>query len=279
MTTIPNVTLQNGVQMPRLGLGVYQTKDGDEVETAVLAAIESGYRSIDTAALYGNEVGVGNALKKSRVPRDELFITTKLWNTNQGYDAAIEAFEVSLKKLDLEYIDLYLIHWPTPEKGLYVETWKALEKIYKDGKIKAIGVSNFLPEHLETLKNETEIMPMVNQIEIHPYLQQREVTLYCEAHNIQLEAWSPIGGGGAEVLNDPLFKDLGEKYNKSPAQIVLRWHFQHGRVTIPKSVHAERIEENADIFDFELEDTDIANIDDLDRGEDGRTGPHPLTLN
>lgn len=276
MTTIPTVTLQNGNLMPQLGLGVYQVEDGDEVEHAVLAAIDAGYRSIDTAALYGNEIGVGQAIKRSPVPREELFITTKLWNDRQGYDETLKAFDESLKKLDLEYIDLYLIHWPSPKRGLYVETWKAFEKLYKDGKVKAIGVSNFHPEHLEKLRAETEIVPFVNQIELHPYHQQRENVEYAKAHGIHIEAWSPIGGGGAAVLQDPLFKELSEKYNKSPAQIVLRWHIQHDHIAIPKSVHAERIEENADIFDFELSPDDILAIDNLDK-EDGRVGPNPLT--
>jgi 2,5-diketo-D-gluconate reductase A len=279
MTTIPTVTLQNGTVMPQLGLGVYQAQDGDQVEQAVLAAIDAGYRSIDTASLYRNESGVGNAIKKASVPRQELFVTTKLWNADQGYDSTLKAFDESLSKLGLDYIDLYLIHWPAPEKDLYVDTWRALEKLYKDGKVKAIGVSNFFPEHLERLKHETDIFPVINQVELHPSLQQRNITEYCEANNIAVEAWSPIGGPGSEDLKHPIIADLSERYNKSPAQIVLRWHIQHGRVVIPKSVHAERIQENADIFDFELSADDIAAIDAMDQGEDGRIGPHPLHLN
>ena len=275
MTTIPLIKLANGVKMPQLGLGVYQVKEGAEVEQAVTAAIDAGYRLIDTAALYGNEVGVGNAIKKSSVPREELFITTKLWNTNQGYDATLKAFEKSLEKLGLDYIDLYLIHWPSPQRSLYVETWKAFEELYKKGRVKAIGVSNFHPEHLDILLKEATIIPMVNQIELHPYLQQHEIADYNQAHGILTESWSPIGGGGGSLLSDPTFKTIGDAYGKSPAQVVIRWHVQHGYIVIPKSSNPLRITENANVFDFELSDKDMAKIDKLNKDE--RVGPDPRT--
>jgi 2,5-diketo-D-gluconate reductase A len=275
MTHIPYMTLANGLKMPQFGLGVYQVKDGIEVEQAVTTAIEDGYRLIDTAALYGNEVGVGQAIMKSSVPREELFITTKLWNTDQGYDATLNAFETSLEKLGLDYIDLYLIHWPSPQRGLYLESWKAFEELYKKGRVKAIGVSNFHPEHLDMLLKEATVVPMVNQIELHPYLQQHEIVDYNQAHGIVTESWSPIGGGGGSLLSDPAFKTIGDVYGKSPAQVVIRWHIQHGYIVIPKSSHPIRIAENADVFDFELSDKEMAKIDGLNTDE--RIGPDPRT--
>jgi diketogulonate reductase-like aldo/keto reductase len=275
MTHIPQITLKNGITMPQFGLGVYQVKEGAEVEQAVTAAIDAGYRLIDTAALYGNEVGVGNAIKKSHVPREELFITTKLWNDDQGYEQTLAAFETSLEKLGLDYIDLYLIHWPSPKRGLYVESWKAFETLYEQGRVKAIGVSNFHPEHLDALLREATVVPMVNQVELHPYHQQREITEYDAAHDILTESWSPIGGGGGSLLEDPTFKTIGEAYGKSPAQVVIRWHIQHGFIVIPKSSNPERIAENIDVFDFELSDDDMSTIDALNK--DKRVGPDPRT--
>lgn len=261
--------------MPQFGLGVYQTKEGSEVELAVTAAIAAGYRMIDTAALYGNEVGVGSAIRASGVPRAELFITTKLWNSDQGYESTLKAFDISLNNLGLDYVDLYLIHWPSPKRGLFVETWKAFEEIYKQGRVKSIGVSNFQPHHLDELLDHTSIVPVINQVELHPYLPQTELREYCKKHNIQIESWSPIGGGGGTLLDESILTSIGRKYHKSPAQVVIRWHLQNGLVVIPKSVHADRIQQNIDVFDFELNDDDMAKINGLENGT--RIGPDPDT--
>ena len=265
--------LHNGVKMPWLGLGVYKAKEGEEVEYAVKKALEVGYRSIDTAALYENEVGVGKAIRDSGVPREEIFITTKVWNTDQGYESTLKAFEESRKKLNVDYVDLYLIHWAVKEK--YKETWKAMEKLYREGVIKAIGVSNFQTHHLEDLIETSEIIPMVNQVEYHPRLTQKELLHFCKTHKIQLEAWRPLMQG--EILNEPTIVELANKYSKKPSQIVLRWDLQHGVVTIPKSVREERIKENADIFDFELDVEDMLAIDELN--EDRRLGADPDNFN
>ncbi|WP_286885273.1 aldo/keto reductase [Aneurinibacillus sp. UBA3580] len=262
-------TLHNGVRMPWLGLGVYKTQEGEEVEQAVKAAIEIGYRSIDTAALYHNERGVGNAIKMCGVPREELFITTKVWNSHQGYDATLRAFEESRQKLGLEYLDLYLIHWPVKEK--YKDTWRAFEKLYEDGLVRAIGVSNFHVHHLKDLLMDARIIPMVNQVEFHPRLTQKELLRFCKEKGIQMEAWSPLMRG--RLLDDPVLNKIGRKYGKTPAQVILRWDLQHGVVTIPKSVHAERIAANADIFDFTLTDEEMNQIDGLNRNE--RSGQDP----
>lgn len=263
------ITLHNGVKMPWFGLGVYKVEEGQEVIDSVKAAIKNGYRSIDTAAIYRNEEGVGQAIKESGVPREELFITTKVWNAAQRADAALEAFERSMAKLGLDYLDLYLIHWPVEDK--YKETWKVLEKLYKDGRVRAIGVSNFQIHHLEDLMKDAEIKPMVNQVEYHPRLAQKELREFCQKHNIQLEAWSPLMQG--ELLNDETLKEIAEKYNKSVAQVILRWDLQNEVVTIPKSIKEHRIIENADIFDFELTPEDMNKIDTLN--EDRRVGPDP----
>jgi diketogulonate reductase-like aldo/keto reductase len=255
-------TLYNGVKMPWLGLGVWQAKNGEEVENAVLKAIQSGYRSIDTAAAYRNEEGVGKGIKNSGIPRDELFITTKVQNGDQGYDSTLKAFEESRKKLDLDYFDLYLVHWPV--KGKYKETWRALEKLYNDGYVKSIGVCNFQVHHLQDIINSFELKPMVNQVEFHPYLTQKEIYSFCKEQDIQMEAWSPLMRGG-ELLKEPLLIELGKKYNKSPAQIILRWDLEKGVVTIPKSVHEVRIQENANVFDFRLESEEILKIDALNK--------------
>ena len=274
---IPSVELNNGVTMPQFGLGVWQMNEGDEVEEAVLAALKAGYRLIDTAAVYGNEEGVGEAIRKSGVPREEIFVTTKLWNSDQGKDSVRQAFDKSLERLGLDYVDLYLIHWPVPAKGLYVETWKEMEKIYADGKARAIGVSNFHPEHLNALLAEAEVVPAVNQIELHPRFPQQILRDYCADKNIHVESWSPIGGSRGSLLEDPILKRIGNKYGKTPAQVVIRWHIQHGLIVIPKSANPDRIRQNVDIFDFELSDEDMTEIDGLDRAE--RQGPNPDTMN
>lgn len=276
-STTPSIVFNNGIPIPQLGLGVWQTKDGTEVESAVTAAIDSGYRLIDTAAFYGNEVGVGNAIRASSVPREELFVTTKLWNSDHGYDNALAAFDRSLEKLGLEYIDMYLIHWPVPAKALFVETWKALEKLYNDGRIKAIGVCNFQVHHLDELLQTATIKPVVNQIELHPYFPQNELREYAKHHDIEIESWSPIGGTGGSLLKEPLLREIGQRYDKSPAQVVIRWHLQNGLIVIPKSVHADRIQQNIDVFDFELTHQDMELINTLETGV--RVGPDPDTAN
>lgn len=267
------VKLYNGVEMPWLGLGVFRSKEGQEVENAVKVALETGYRSIDTAAAYQNERGVGKAIRESGIPRKEIFITTKIWNSDQGYQSTFRAFEKSLERLQTDYIDLYLIHWPKGE--LSVETWKAMEGLYEQGRIRAIGVSNFLLHHLKHLMEGAHIKPMVNQVEFHPELIQPELLKFCQDNQIQTEAWRPIMEG--KVNEIPVFQALSVKYQKSPVQIVLRWDIQKGVVTIPKSVTPERIRHNADIFDFELSAEDITKIDSLDKC--ARMGADPDNFN
>jgi len=262
--------LASGVKMPWFGLGVWQSKEGEEVENAVKYALKAGYRHIDTAAIYENEEGVGKGIKDSGVPREEIFLTTKLWNSEQGYESTLAAFEESRRKLGVEYVDLYLIHWPNKEKR-YLDSWKALEKLYKDGLVKAIGVSNFKVHHLQDILKVCEIKPMVNQVEYHPHLQQKDLHAYCREHGIQLQAWSPLMQGKA--FEEPLLIELGEKYGRTPAQIVLRWDLQNEVVTIPKSVKESRIIENANVFDFELSEEDMERISALDKA--GRIGPDP----
>lgn len=265
-------TLRNGVQMPWLGLGVWRMSEGKEVINAVKTALKVGYCSIDTAAVYGNESGVGKAIRESGIPREKLFITTKVWNSDQGFDSTLKAFEVSRKKLGLEYIDLYLIHWPV--RGKYKDTWKAMIKLYKEGFVRAIGVSNFHIHHLEDIMSDSELVPMVNQVEFHPLLTQVELRKFCKSNEIQFEAWSPLMQGR---LDNPLLVELGKKYGKTPAQIVLRWDLQHGVVTIPKSAHENRIIENANVFDFELSQQDMEKIDSMN--ENRRFGPDPDNFN
>jgi len=260
--------LNNGVRMPWLGLGVWQVKDGEEAANTVRTAIEAGYRSIDTAQGYNNEEGVGEGIRRSGVPREQLFVTTKLANGSQGYESTLQAFEESRRKLGLDYVDLYLIHWPGKDK--FKETWRAFEKLYNDGYIRAIGVSNFKVHHLESLAESSGTVPAVNQVEFHPLLTQDELRGYCSRNRIQLEAWSPLMQGN---LDQPLLGELAGKYGKTPAQVVLRWDLQHGVVTIPKSVHEERIRSNADIFDFELDEDDMKALDGLNRNH--RFGPDP----
>lgn len=266
------VKLNNGVEIPWVGLGVFQSEPGKTTQQAVEWALEIGYRHVDTAALYGNEESVGRGLEASGLPRDEVFVTTKVWNTDQGYDKALAAFDTSMKKLQLDVVDLYLIHWPM--NGTRLETWKALEKLYQDGRVRAIGVSNFLVHHLEELAENSGIVPAVNQVEFHPFLLQKDLLDYDHEHGIRHEAWSPLTR--AKLWDDPVIDEIASKHGKSRAQVLLRWDLQHGVVTIPKSVHRERIEENAKLFDFELDDGDMKKLDGLDRGE--RIGPDPDEL-
>ncbi|WP_339149409.1 MULTISPECIES: aldo/keto reductase [unclassified Sutcliffiella] len=262
-------TLHNGIEMPWFGLGVFKVEEGQEVEASVKMAIHAGYKSIDTAAIYKNEEGVGKAIKESDVPREELFITTKVWNADQGYESTLKAFDESMEKLGLEYLDLYLVHWPV--KGKYVDTWKALEKLYQDGKVRAIGVSNFQIHHLQDILEVAEVKPMVNQVEYHPKLSQAELLNFCKENEIQLEAWSPLMQG--QLLDNEVLKEIASSHNKSVAQVILRWDLQNGVVTIPKSVKEHRIKENADIFDFELSAEEMQRIHALN--ENKRVGPDP----
>ncbi|MFK0083649.1 aldo/keto reductase [Glutamicibacter sp. NPDC090743] len=273
-TPIPTITLNNGVEMPQVGFGVFQVPN-EETTAAVSSALKAGYRSIDTAAIYGNEEGMGAALAQSGIAREDLFITSKIWIADMGYEQTLEALDASLERLGLDYLDLYLIHWPAPEKNLYVETWKALEKLYAEKKIRAIGVSNFQPEHLEQLVAEGTIVPAVNQVELHPALQNREVVAANAQHGIVTEAWSPLAQGA--MLSDETIVGIAQAHEVSAAQVILRWHLQQGRVIIPKSVTESRIIANLDLFGFELTSGELASIDALDR--DGRTGPNPDTFN
>ncbi|MFF3393828.1 aldo/keto reductase [Streptomyces sp. NPDC002669] len=275
MSQVPSITLNNGVEMPQLGYGVWQVPD-DEAEKAVATAIESGYRSIDTAAIYENERGTGKAVAASGVPREELFVTTKLWNGDQGHDATLRTFDASLDRLGLDYVDLYLIHWPVPAKDAYVDTYRAFEKIHSEGRAKAIGVSNFLPAHLERLLGETSVVPVLNQIELHPQLQQAESRAFHAEHGIRTEAWSPLGQGKG-LLEVPTIVAIARKHERTPAQVVLRWHLRIGNVVIPKSVTPSRIAENIDVFDFELDADDLAALAALDEGK--RLGPDPADFN
>lgn len=261
-------TLNNGVRMPWFGFGTYKAT-GNEVYEAVKVAIDAGYRSIDTAAIYGNEEEVGQAIKDSGVAREELFITTKLWNDRQGYDSTLSAFEESRKRLGLDIIDLYLIHWPGKDK--YKETWKAFERLYEEGSVRAIGVSNFHVHHLENLLKDSNIVPAANQVELHPCLTQRELYNYCRDKGIQIESWSPLMKG--KLTDNADISEIASKYGKTSSQVILRWHIQQEIVTIPKSVTEARIRENADIFDFELTAEEISRIGALNRDE--RTGSNP----
>lgn len=274
---IPSITLNDGTKMPQLGLGVWKAEDGKEVESAVKTAIQAGYRLIDTAAVYGNEKGVGNAIRESGVSRDELFVTTKLWNSDQGTGKARPALEASLEKLQLDYVDLYLVHWPMPAKDLYVETWKELEQLRSEGLVKSIGVCNFNVEHLERLKNECDITPSVNQIELHPNFPQNELRTYGKENGIHIESWSPIGGSQGTLLDDEAIQSIAKVHGKSPAQVVIRWHIQNGLIVIPKSTNESRIKENIDVFDFELSYDEMAVLNALENGK--RQGPNPDTFN
>lgn len=265
--------LANGVEMPWFGLGVFKVQEGQEVVDSVKAAIKAGYRSIDTATVYGNEEGVGQAIRESGIAREELFITTKVWNNDQGYDSTLAAFDLSLSKLGLDYVDLYLVHWPIRAK--YKDTWRALEKLYADGKVRAIGVSNFQIDHLEDLLTEAKVKPMVNQVELHPLLSQLELREFCRAQDIQIEAWAPLAQG--HLLDNEVIADIAARHNKTLPQVILRWDLQNGIVTIPKSVKEERIIANADIFDFELSEDEISRINALNNNQ--RFGSHPDRFN
>ncbi|MEU8587701.1 aldo/keto reductase [Streptomyces sp. NPDC048664] len=271
---VPPIILNNGVAMPQLGFGVWQVPD-DEAQSAVATALEAGYRSVDTAAIYGNEEGVGRAVAASGIPREELFVTTKLWNSDHGFDAALRAFDLSLDKLGLDHVDLYLIHWPLPSRDTFVETYKALEKIYEEGRARAIGVSNFEPEHLAALLEQTSVVPAVDQVELHPHFQQNAARAYHAEQGIRTEAWSPLGQGKG-LLDVPAVVAIAQKHNRTPAQIVLRWHIQLGNVVIPKSVTPSRIRENIEVYDFSLDTEDLAAISALN--EDRRLGPDPATF-
>ncbi|MGL4772197.1 MAG: aldo/keto reductase [Clostridium sp.] len=263
-----SVKLSNGIEMPVLGFGTFKVEDGDVTVEAVKNALKVGYRHIDCAAIYGNEDSVGKGIKESGVKREDIFITSKVWNSEQGYEKTLKAFEKTIKDLGVDYLDLYLIHWP---KALNSETWRALETLYKEGRVRAIGVSNFKEHHLKELMEDAEVTPMVNQVEFHPQLAQPELLKFCKDNNIQLEAWGPLMQG--KVFNIELFNDLAQKYNKTISQIVLRWDLQMGVVTIPKSVRLTRIEENYKIFDFEISEEDMLKIEQLNTGE--RVGPDP----
>lgn len=262
------VTLNNGIKMTIFEFGTFKVEDGQQTIDSVKYALQLGYRHIDTAAVYGNEEGVGRAIKESGIPREEIFLTTKVWNSDQGYDSTLAAFEMSLQKLQTDYVDLYLIHWP---KELNKETWRAMEKLYKEGRIRAIGVSNFKEHHLDELLSIAEVIPVVNQVEYHPRMMQTSLSKYCQKHNIHLEAWGPLMQG--KVFDIDLLQDIAKKYNKTVAQIVLRWDIQNGVITIPKSIHPDRIKSNANIFNFELSEEDMNLINSLNKEE--RIGPDP----
>jgi 2,5-diketo-D-gluconate reductase A len=274
MTAVPNITLNNGVEIPQLGFGVFQIEP-EKTKDATLAALEVGYRHIDTAEMYGNEKEVGEAVRASGIDRGDIFVTSKLNNSFHAYDDALGAFDQTLKDLDIGYLDLFLVHWPLPDVGDFVETWKAMESMYESGRVKAIGVSNFQPHHLRRIHSETSVTPAVNQVEIHPYLTNEEVRAFDSEHGIATEAWSPIAQG--RVLDDPTIVRIAEAHGKSPAQVTLRWHIQRGDIVFPKSVTRSRVEENFDIFDFELSGIDMTDITELNRDE--RTGPDPDTFN
>lgn len=273
MTDQPTVTLNDGVQMPQLGLGVWQTPP-EETSAAVQAAVAAGYRMVDTAAVYRNERGVGDGLRASGAAGAGVFVTTKLWNDNQGYDEALAAFDKSLGRLGQDRVDLYLIHWPSPQRDRYVDTWRALVKLKADGRIGSIGVSNFMPEHLERIIGETGVTPTVNQVELHPRFQQRALREAHAKHGIATESWSPLGQG--QVLSDPVIAAIAAKHGKTPAQVIIRWHLDEGLIVIPKSVTPSRIRENIAVFDFQLDAEDLAAIRGLD-SDGGRIGPDPRT--
>lgn len=272
MSTVPTIKLNDGNLMPQLGFGLWQVSD-DQAEAATLEAFKAGYRSIDSAAIYGNEAGLGRAIAKSGLNRSDLFITTKLWNTEQGYDKALKAFEDSRKKLGVEKVDLYLVHWPSPQRGLFVESWKALVDLQKQGVVKSIGVSNFTTDHLQQIMDATGVAPTLNQVELHPEFQQKELVTFHQKHGIQTECWSPLGQG--QTLQNPTIKNIAKKHGKSAAQVIIRWHLQSGFIVIPKSVTPSRIQENFQVFDFKLDGDDTAMIAKLDSAT-GRIGPDPV---
>ncbi|MBN3507474.1 aldo/keto reductase [Mycolicibacterium septicum] len=270
----PRVTLNDGNSIPQVGLGVWQTP-AEETERAVAAALQAGYRHIDTAAAYRNEPETGRGLVESGVPREDVFLVTKLWNSDQGYDSTLAAFDASLDRLGVDYLDLYLIHWPVPANNAYVDTFKAFAHLRDQGRVRSIGVSNFAPEHLTVLIDSTGIVPVVNQIELHPLLPQHELREVHAELGIATEAWSPLGQGS--LLADPVITGIAERHGKTPAQVLIRWHIHLGNIVIPKSVNPERIVSNFDVFDFDLDETDMAAIASLET--DTRLGPDPRTFN
>jgi 2,5-diketo-D-gluconate reductase A len=274
LSEVPNITLRDGVEIPQLGFGVFQVRPEDTREVVEIA-LETGYRHIDTAAAYGNEREVGEAIAASGIPREEIFVTTKLWNSDQGYDSSLVAFDGSLGRLDLDFVDLYLIHWPVPQQDRFVATWRAFLKIQAEGGARTIGVSNFRIEDIGRLKRETGTLPTVNQVELHPRMQQAELRAWQDEHRIVTQAWAPLGQGG-DLLEDETIGEIAAAHSKTPAQVTLRWHIQLGNVVFPKSVHAERIRENFDVFDFELTDDDMERFATLDLSE--RIGAEPATF-
>ncbi|MBX0301362.1 aldo/keto reductase [Cryobacterium sp. 1639] len=275
-TSLPTITLNDGHTIPQLGFGVFKVEP-TETTRIVTDALEVGYRHIDTAAVYGNEEGVGQALASSGIDRSDLFITTKLWNDKQGTQSALDAFDESLEKLGLDYVDLYLIHWPAPANDRFVESWKTLQTIRETGRARSIGVSNFLVPHLERLLTETEVVPAVNQIELHPAYQQAEVTAFAREHGIHIEAWGPLGQGKYPLLEEGVVTTAAEAHGKTAAQVIIRWHLQTGNIVFPKSNSRARMAENFDVFDFELSNTELATISALERG--GRVSAHPSEVN
>jgi 2,5-diketo-D-gluconate reductase A len=273
VTAIPTVKLHDGVEIPQLGFGVFQVPP-DDTQGVVDEALEAGYRHIDTAAAYRNEPGVGAAIEASGIPREDVFVTTKLWNSQQGYGTTLEAFETSLEKLGMDYVDLYLIHWPVPTEDRFVETWRAFERVHEEGRARTIGVSNFRIEDLRRLEEESDKVPTVNQVELHPDFQQAELRAWHRDHGIATEAWSPLAQGA--LLDDETIVAIAEAHEKTPAQAILRWQIQLGNVVIPKSVTPERIHQNLEIFDFELSEDEMSSLAQLDSG--GRTGPDPATF-
>ncbi|NLU82192.1 aldo/keto reductase [Rhodococcus sp. HNM0569] len=285
--TTPTITLNSGTTIPQLGLGVWQASN-DETENAVRYALDdAGYRHIDTAAAYGNEEGVGRGIRASSVPREDIFLTTKLWNSDQGYERALAAFDASLQRLGTDYVDLYLIHWPLQDSERLLRTWDALEEIAASGRAKAIGVCNFEPHHLRLLLEAGKTVPAVDQVELHPHLPQPAIRSYADDHGIHVESWSPLGGTSNSgwgkdskpntLLDDPIIARIADRHSKTPAQVLVRWHLQNGLIVIPKSVHTERIAQNIDVFDFELDELDLSEIATLDDGT--RVGAHPDDMN
>ncbi|MEB0039889.1 MULTISPECIES: aldo/keto reductase [unclassified Pseudomonas] len=275
MSQAPLITLNDGVQIPQLGLGVWQLTDEQAFDSST-AALAAGYRHIDTAMIYGNEAGVGRAVAESDVPREDIFITTKLWNADHGFDKTLRAYDASLKLLGLEKVDLYLIHWPLPAKNAYAASWRALVQLQKEGRIRSIGVSNFNADHLERIIGDTGVKPSVNQIEIHPDFVQQELLQFCQSQGIDTESWSPLGQGG-ELLNQPVLKGIAAGHGRTAAQVILRWHLQTGRIVIPRSSNPGRIVQNFSVFDFELSAQDMAAIASIEQAK--RLGPDPATFN
>ena len=273
MTDQTHIALNDGARIPQVGLGVWQTPN-DEAAPAVKSALSVGYRHVDTAAVYENEEGVGEGIRQSGIDRSEIFLTTKLWNTEQGYDQTLKAFDASLKRLGTDYVDLYLIHWPSAHRGLFVDTWKAFVKLKEEGRVKSIGVSNFYPEHIEKIIAETGVTPVINQIELHPDFQQREARAFHEKHGIATQSWSPLGQG--KLLAHPAIADIAAKLGRTPAQVIIRWHIDNGLVVIPKSVTPSRISENFKVFDFKLTAEDLDTLNGLDDAG-ARMGPDPKT--